>query len=540
MIIFCRLLVVHCWPDPRVSNQSKKQYWANVTLSTSRGVIEDSTGDILAHSIPSFSFFVDPKFWNPANAYKLDTCVPKPIIEKLATHLPGRFFPVLRKVGIDKAEKIMKLRLPGLYPVSEMQRLYPNKTLLAHTIGYCGIDDHGQAGLELTWDSVLYSPPETKILVKDSSGQKVDLADVAINSDESRESDIALTINDTLQYIVEAHLKEGAVENGAKWAAAVCMNPHDGTVLAMASWPSFDPNDRSSFVDERHLLNNAVGRVYEPGSTLKPVIMGLSLEKKLVDTHEYFNCTRHIKIADRIVSDPVAYGKLPLEGLIIKSSNVGMSQIGLRFDAFDTYNTLKTWGFGVKPGIELPGVEKGLLPPPDQWWGVVPANIAIGQGIGVTPIQLLTAISAIANGGHILRPYLVHKVTDYSGKLLYLGSRKEVATVLSGETASWLRQVMREVVLRGTGTIVNTPLVAIAGKTGTAQVAKKGVYQKGKWVSSFIGFWPADAPRFSMLVVIGEPSKGKYYGAQVAGPVFRAIVEDACKVGKDKIVAERE
>jgi len=493
----------------------------------------------LAHSIPSFSFFIDPKFWDPTNANKLDPFVPAHIVKRLSGHLPGRFFPVLRKTNIDKAERIKSLQLPGLYSISEKQRLYPNKALLAHTIGFCDTDDHGQAGLELTWDSVLYSPPETKILVRDSSGQKVDLAGIAVNSGEGRESDITLTINDTLQYIVEAHLREGAVLNGAEWAAAICMNPSDGAVLAMASWPSFDPNDRTSFKDARHLLNNAVGRVYEPGSTMKPIIMGLSLEKDLVNKGEHFKCTKHIKIADTVVSDPIAYGKLPLAGLIVKSSNVGMSQIGLRFNAFDTYNSLKTWGFGVKSGIELPGVEKGLLPPPDQWWGVVPANIAIGQGIGVTPLQLLTAISAIANGGHLLRPYLVDNVTDYSGALLYKGSRKEVATVLSMQTSDWLRQVMREVVVRGTGTAVNTPLAKVAGKTGTAQVAKKGIYEKGKYVSSFTGFWPFNNPRFSMLIVIGEPSKGKYYGAQVAAPVFRAIVEDICKIGKDKIVAER-
>lgn len=540
LVVFLRLLFVHCWPDPRISSQSIKQYWANISISTSRGIIFDSKGNILAHSVPSYSFFVDPKFWITTNSEKLARFVPDKVLKDLSRNLPGRFYPVLRKVGIERADMIMDLNLPGLYSVSEKQRLYPNKTLLAHILGFCDIDDHGQSGLELLWDSVLYSPPETKILVKDPSGQRVNLADIANNQRQNQNADVNLTVDSTLQYIIENRLEEGALLNGAKWAAAICMNPETGAILSMASWPFYDPNKRSTFNREDHLLNNAIGRVYEPGSTFKPIIMGLSIEKKLVSRNEHFMCAQRIRVADKVVSDPKAYGKLSLDQLIIKSSNVGMSQIGIRFDPFDTYNSLISWGFGNKPGIELPGVEKGLLPPPDQWRGVVPANIAIGQGIAVTPLQLITAISAIANGGHLLKPFIVNSVRDSSGTLVYMGSRKEVSTVLSTDTANWLKSVLREVVLQGTGTLVNTELVPIAGKTGTAQVARRGIYERGKWVSSFVGFWPYETPQFSMLIVIGEPSKGKYYGSTVAGPVFRNIVEDLYRMEKTGLILERK
>lgn len=523
-----------------MSAQSIKQYWANVSVSTSRGLILDSEGDILAHSVPSYSFFVDPKFWDPANAGKLKNLVPVDIVKDLSRNLPGRFFPVLRKTGMDKGLKIINLGLPGLYSVSEKQRLYPNRTLLAHILGFCDIDDHGQSGLELLWDPVLYSPPVTKTLIKDSSGQRVDLADIAMHPGEGGEAKISLTIDSTLQYILETRLEEGSLLNGAKWAAAICMDPVTGAILSMASWPSFNPNRRSTFSSKDNLLNNAIGRVYEPGSTFKPIIMGLSLENKLVRRNESFLCKRRIKVADKVVSDPKAYGKLSLDQLIVKSSNVGMSQIGIRFNAFDTYHSLMTWGFGKKPGIELPGAEKGLLPPPDQWRGVVPANIAIGQGIAVTPLQLITAISAIANGGHLLKPFIVNEVRDSSGTLRYRGRKREVATVISYKTAKWLRSVLRDVVLKGTGTLVNSPITPIAGKTGTAQVAEKGIYKKGKWVSSFVGFWPYEAPQFSLLIVIGEPSKGKYYGGTVAGPVFRKIVEDMYRMETIDLVMERE
>lgn len=509
-------------------------------VSTSRGIIEDSSAGILAHSIPSYTFFVDPKFWDPADAARLEGLVPVKTVKKLSRNLPGRFFPVIRKASIEKSRKIIGLGLPGLYSISEKQRLYPNKGLMSHILGFCDIDDHGQSGLELLWDSILYSPPEVKILVKDSSGQKVDLANIATDHEMESESKLKLTINSTFQYILETRLEEGALLNKAEWAAGICMDPRTGAILAMASWPSFDPNKRSSFKGKTNLLNNAIGRVYEPGSTFKPIIVGLSLEKGIVRKEEIFNCKRTIRVADKTVSDPHAYGRLPLAGLIVKSSNVGMSQIGIRFDPFDTYNSLKSWGFGVEPELELPGAEKGLLPPPEQWRGVVPANIAIGQGIAVTPLQLLSAISSIANGGHLLKPYLVSSARDRYGNIVYQGKKKESHTVLSDNTARWLRKVMRDVVIRGTGTLVNTPVVEIAGKTGTAQVAKRGIYQKGKWVSSFIGFWPYSSPRFSMLIVIGEPGGRDYYGGKVAGPVFRNVVEDLYRMEKNEIVLERK
>ena len=203
----------------------------------------------------------------------------------------------------------------------------------------------------------------------------------------------------------------------------------------------------------------------------------------------------------------------------------------MRVKPFDMYNGVREWGFGKPPGIELNGVEEGLLASPEQWRGVIPANISIGQGLAVTPLHLVTALSAIANGGSLLKPFIVSEVKDSSGKIVHRGERRLVREVLSPSVASWVLAQMRESVKQGTGKQAALPYVSIAGKTGTAQVAEKGEYRKGKWVSSFAGIWPSEKPEYVMLVVVGEPSRGKFYGGDVAAPLFRRIVEDMYQTG---------
>jgi cell division protein FtsI (penicillin-binding protein 3)/stage V sporulation protein D (sporulation-specific penicillin-binding protein) len=311
------------------------------------------------------------------------------------------------------------------------------------------------------------------------------------------------------------------------------MDPETGAIVAMASWPSFDPNVRENLTNMKRIANNSTGRTYEPGSTFKPIVLGIAMEKGSVRGSESFNCPYRIKVADGHISEASnrSYGRLSVSEILIKSSNTGMAQIGLRVKPFDMYHGVREWGFSKPLEVELNGVEDGLLATPEQWRGVVPSNISIGQGLAVTPLHLANAMAAIANGGFLLRPFIVSEVKDSTGRIIYKGERKLVREVLSPKTASWLSSIMKESVKSGTGKMARLPYVSIAGKTGTAQVAEKGEYKKGKWVSSFAGFWPEENPDYVMLVVIGEPSKGKYYGGDVAAPVFRRIVEDMFQTG---------
>lgn len=543
-IVIWRLVALQLFPDARVESQSRRQYWSRIPVSTNRGLIYDRNGNALAVSVPSSSFFIDPAFWDPKEAHRLNGILPSNTVQNISKQLSGRFVWVVRKVDEDTAGKIRALGLEGLFEVEEKKRLYPGGSLLAHVLGFCDIDDRGLAGVELMWDRELFSPPSVRVLAKESSGRMFDVTRVDNEPVEpaAKVGSVTLTIDSRIQFIIEKRLEEGVRAHGARWGSVVCMDPRTGAVLSMASWPTFDPNVRAALKDPANLMNNSIGRTYEPGSTFKPIVLGISLERGAVRPNESFNCPYRIKIADGHVTEAgnSGFGVLPLSDILAKSSNTGMAQIGMRVRAYDMYHSLREWGFGKSTGIELPGAEDGLLASPEQWRGVTPSNIAIGQGLAVTPIHLAAAIAAIANGGHLFRPYIVSQVLDSSGNLVYNESGELVRDVLSPQVAAWLKKAMIDTVLKGTGQAAAVPGVSIAAKTGTAQIAEKGKYIKGKWVASFTGFWPSEDPRYVLFVAIGEPAKGKYYGGEVAAPIFRSILEDMMQIGCTRLVEEEE
>jgi cell division protein FtsI (penicillin-binding protein 3)/stage V sporulation protein D (sporulation-specific penicillin-binding protein) len=426
----------------------------------------------------------------------------------------------------DKALRVLNTGLSGLHALKEQKRIYPNGSLLAHVLGYCDIDDLGLAGTEKFWNRELYSPPSLTMIGRDGGGNPVNLFGLPAAAGDRSEGKVQLAIDARIQHILEHYLKEGSEAWKARWAAAVCLDPRTGDVLGMASWPGFDPNRRSTFKTSR-LRNNVIGRVYEPGSTFKPIIMGMALDRKVISTRDRFYSPGFIRIADHVIQNyhRKAFGWEYPTDILVNSCNVGMSQIGMKMNVLATHGSLHQWGFGRPTGVELPGEEQGLLPAPDQWVGVVPANIAIGQGIAVTPLQLALAIGAIANGGHLLRPHLVQQAWDSGNVLVYQAKREIVRDVLSPATAEWLRSAMRDVVRKGSGKRADTPAVEMAGKTGTAQVAEKGIYAKGRFVTSFVGYWPWDVPRYLVLVSIGEPVGRDLSGGKVAAPIVRQIAE---------------
>jgi cell division protein FtsI (penicillin-binding protein 3)/stage V sporulation protein D (sporulation-specific penicillin-binding protein) len=431
----------------------------------------------------------------------------------------------------ELAEKFRTLKLRGLREEEEKKREYPNGTLLSHVLGFCDIDGNGQSGIELAWNSALYEPNSQRILFRRPGGYS--LVGEKPYKRNSGIPIITLTINIRIQHIVENYLNEVMLEHKAKWGTILCMDPKTGALLAMASWPAFNPNNRGELLNSRNVVNNAVSRTYEPGSTFKPIFMGIALENGLVRTNEVFNCPARIKIADGYISEAssVAMGKISAADILIKSSNVGMAQIGIRSDPTDMYHTLLGWGFDAVSDIELSGTEKGLLSWPGQWRGVVPANISIGQGLAMTPLQLITAMAAIVNGGELLSPYIVREAVNSLGEVVYKGSKSVIQEVLTPETCSWLRKTMLDTVLKGTGRRAGTDVTRIAVKTGTAQVAEGGKYVKGRYVSSIVGFWPYEDPRYLMLIVVGDPASGKYYGGELAAPVFKKIVESMAAWG---------
>lgn len=524
--VLFRLYSLQIAPDPRVKSQAGSQYWARLRVTAPRGYIRDRNDISLALSTPALSFFIDPTLWDTANAPLLQDMIPQSRLERIESPIEGRYFLIASKLDKETAEKMISLKLPGLFWVKETKRVYPQGNTLAHVLGYCDVDDAGLAGLELFWDWALYAPPEGRIIAKDAMGSFVDIALPGQFILAENDASVKLTIDSRLQHILERRLKEGQMLNKAQWAAAILMEPDSGRILGMASLPDFDPNDRSTFSDKESLRNNVTSRVFEPGSVFKPIIIGNVIDNGEVSKNGTITCQGKIKVSDVVIHCVKAHGTIDISRIIADSCNVGMVQSVRKADPFKTYSYLKRCGFGKISGIELPGEESGLLIPPAQWIGSVPATIAIGQGIGVTPIQLAVAISAVANGGKIMKPFLVSEVRGKNGTLEYTGEPTVIAEVFSEDTASWLRAAMRKVVLNGTGKNADVPGVSVAGKTGTAQVPGGGGYKKGAYSPSFVGFWPCENPRFILVVVIGNPESGDYLGGRVAAPIFKNIVQD--------------
>lgn len=532
-VITARVFQLCLVPDSKVVFWSQSQYWQQVLATSSRGAVADRNGVTLTLSVPRWSLFVDPVFWDTDQLSILSRYLPKNVIERLHKPLAGRFIWLTRKLPLPKGEEILSLNLKGIYGVKEMERSYPFGKYMAHLLGFVDIDEKGLAGVERQWDVFLYTPPEVRTLVRDAAGNYFEMASTL--SDKGSvfpKSKVILTIDWRLQYIVDSALQKGAEINQAEWGAAMCMDPMTGEILAMSSYPSFDPEDRGTFTDER-LRNNVIGRVYEPGSVLKPIMMGIAMDGGYVNAKSAFRCGGSIRIADHVIREVGgrAHGSQDIYKILINSCNVGMAQVGMKMPPNFTYNALKGWGFGIPTGVELPGEEEGLLPLPSQWWGVVPANISLGQGIAITPIQLAQAFSAIANGGVLIRPYVTREVFDGKGNRVYCGQRREIARVLSSSTSKSLRTALRRAVVEGTGKQADVGAAKVAGKTGTAQVAYKGQYLKDAHVATFAGFWPHESPHYVLVIVIGNPRSKGYLASLVAAPIFKSIVEEIMTSG---------
>ena len=534
-VLGCTLTARHCYPDSRVVQQSQRQYWRKVPLNSTRGIIQDVKGNALVISETLPSFAVDPSMIGSKDLEELAQVVSPDVMMRITAAIgrKSRFLWMNHKIPEREALKFKELmsKVRAVIEIEEPYRKYTNQNLMSHVLGFCNNENKGQAGIEQQWDNTLYNPPGQKIVVRRQNSQA---ASIMENEPERRAVTpvVTLTLDSRMQYVVEKHLFRTAENERAKWAVAICMNPNTGEIFAMASYPTYDPSNRKSLTMEA-LSNSAISRAYEPGSTFKPIYMAIALERNWVRKDEMFFCPAKLKVADGFIRESdarVALGNVTTAQLLIKSSNVGMAQIGVRSDRLKTYESLQAMGFGRETDIELPGVAKGILPYPENWRGITPANIAIGQGLAVTPLQLVTAMAAVVNGGRLMSPYIVKKAVNSLGETVYKGEPKVMREVMTPETALWIRQAMRRVITEGTGRRAATTITDVAGKTGTAQVAGKGGYAPGKYVASFIGFWPYEEPKYLMLIAIGEPSNGRYYGGDLAAPVFKSIVEEMAEL----------
>jgi cell division protein FtsI (penicillin-binding protein 3) len=520
-----RLIQIQVLRSPSLRAAAKSQQQTVITLDPKRGPIYDRNGRELALSVDVDSVYADPsEVANPTLAARKLASVLSVRYEDLRAKLKSgrRFAWVERKISPAQRKSVERLNLKGVYFVRESKRFYPNGSLAAHVLGYAGVDNQGLDGIEYSQDSFTRGKPGFLIALRDGRGRR------ALGQSErppTSGSSVVLSLDEVIQHLAERELERTVQEHQAKGGSVIVMRPDTGEILALANRPTFDPNAYSDYpLDARQ--NRAIGALYEPGSTFKIVTAGAALEEKKVTPGTVIYCEHGaIKIGRfTIKEDRLPFDYLSVEEIVEKSSNVGSIKLATMMSGPVFYRHITDFGFGSATGIDLPGEARGILRSPEQWSGLSHASLAIGQEVGVTPLQSVSAMAAVANSGILRRPWIVAGLMGADGSLSRpTRSADPGRRVLSTDTAAALTAILEKVVTDGTGKAAILAGYRVAGKTGTAQkIDESGRYSRGKYVASFAGFVPSRSPALAMIVVIDEPHGG-FHGGEIAAPTFARI-----------------
>lgn len=525
---------------------AEKQHQKIVALTPARGAIYDRNNAPLAVSIEMDSCYAEPR--NIENIAETATRL-APFLgmsrEAVENKLNAsrNFAWLQRRMSPDLVLKIKALDIDGIGFVKETKRFYPNGEVAGHVIGFTGLDPDGLEGIELKYNNTILGSTGYLVTERDALGRDVAQKGIVVTK-ASKGQNVTLTLDKNIQYITEKELAKAVTECGAKGGMALVMEPQTGRVLAMANYPSFNPNSYFHY-SPSVLRNKTIVDSFEPGSTFKVFLISAALEEKAVTPNDAFNCENgSYAIGGRVIHDTHKYGRLTVADILKYSSNIGAAKIGGRLGQERLYSHLKDFGFGARTGIDLPGEAYGYLRDGSQWFGVELATISFGQGVSATALQLAAAISAVANGGQLMKPYLVETISDENGVELERTSPQVQRRVISPETAATMARLMEGVTTEG-GTGMNAAVEGyrVAGKTGTAQKVDPVTrgYSTDKRTASFVGFVPAGNPRLTILVVVDEP-KTSPYGGVVAAPAFSAIAQQTLcylKVPPDKEIKTR-
>jgi cell division protein FtsI/penicillin-binding protein 2 len=503
------------------ASMASRQHRETIEIPAGRGTIYDRTGEPLAIGEQATTVYADPR----------NVTAPMKAAVKVATTLgldPDELYPSLRDrskrfVFVDrkadpvKAAALQKLGVAGIGFYPEERRTYPQGRVASHLLGFAGTDNKGLDGLERSLDRALAGKPGSEVVVRDPAGQAID---VVTSRKERPGRNVVLTLDHQIQANAEQILANAVARWRAKGATAIVMDPRTGAILAMANAPTFDANHFTTApVESRR--NRAVTDLYEPGSTFKIVTVAAALEDNVVAPDTSFWLQPTIRVADRVIGEAHTRGaeRLTVRQILAESSNIGTITIAQKLGGSELANWIDRFGFGQETGSELPGESPGIVLPYDRWSGSTIGTVPIGQGIAVTPLQMVSAYAAIGNGG-VMPP--VHVVAKIGGKKVRHGTGRRV---VSRHTADRMTAMFRDVVVEGTGTEAAIPGYTVAGKTGTANKPENGVYVQ-KYVASFVGLVPARKPRLAILVMVDEP-RGQIWGGVVAAPVFRDIARFA-------------
>jgi cell division protein FtsI/penicillin-binding protein 2 len=506
----------------KLASEAVMQQTETVTVPGLRGDLLDRHGNKLAASEDAATIYATPyQVKNPPQAAaKLAPILGEKKAEVLeALTAEGGFSYVAKKVNLGIAAKVEALELEGIGELPDSRRVYPQGEMAGQVIGVVGSENEGRTGLEMGEESVLGGTNGERRIVNDALGEPIRLETVKEAEDGE---DVELTLDPVIQRETERVLAGVGETYSPTGATAIVVDPRTSQVLAMANWPPVNPEDLSK-VSNEDLLNKATGFNYEPGSTFKAFTVAAALEEKLVTPASEFVLPPTIQVADRTIKDAEERGTetMSVATILARSSNVGAVTIGLKVGAEKFSRWIDRFGFGHPTGIQFPNEEQGIVPGLDEYSGSTMGNLPMGQGLAVTPIQMVAGYTAIADGGILRPPQLIKKVGEEAVH------EPKGRRVISAQTAAQIREMLEGVLAPGgTASEVSVPGYTLAGKTGTAQVAENGGYSKTKYIASFIGFAPAQNPQLLAAVIVDEP-QGEIYGGSVAAPAFGKIAEFA-------------
>ena len=537
LAIEARLVVLQVVQHEELSLRAERQQSETQKTPGKRGEIYDRKGRLLAYSVDADTIYAVPtEVADPSTAAALlcaafDECTRKDrdqLQERLSRKRRSggltSFQYVKRRATPIEAKRIAALELKGIGFMKESKRFYPNRELAAHLLGYVGTDNAGLHGLEATFDKTVRGREGTMLVQTDARGHAFSRLDRPPTTGGSLE----LTIDQQLQYIVERELKAGVEAARADGGTAVAMDPHTGEILAMASWPTFNPNQYAGTSDSA-LRNRAVQDLYEPGSTFKLVTASAAIEEKVVTPGEIIDVSAGlIRFGSRVINDMYRYGPLSFTDVIVKSSNVGAIKVGLRVGPERMGLYIRRFGFGQPSSPDFPSENPGIVWNPSKLNDSALASVSMGYQVGVTPLQVAAAASVIANGGTLYEPHVVRATVK--GGVRTEVSKKVVRRAILPETAATLTSIMESVVTDGTGKRAALANFSVAGKSGTANKLVNGRYSEAQQNVSFVGFVPSRNPVMTLIVMVDSPRVGGDTGGVIAAPIFHRIADASLRM----------
>ena len=529
-LVLGRLVHLQVLQAAELSVKADRQHQKSVTVEGSRGAIYDRQGKVLAMNMEVPSVFgVPASLENPSGVARDLARVLRVRADEIEKKLrqERNFVWIARKVDPEQGRRLERLSLEGIGTVMEGRRFYPKGPLLSHVLGFAGMDGQGLEGVERRYDPYLRGEKRNIVLQRDALGRTVFPKGLTEQGPSSGHN-LTLTIDEVIQYIAEKELDDAVTAAQAKGGVVIVMEPKTGAVLAMAMTPRFDPNAVRGLVPDRR-RNRVVTDAYEPGSTMKIFLAAAALEERAMKPASMIYAENgQMAVAGTVIHDHDKSKWITFAQAIQRSSNVAAAKTAMVLGEERLFRYLKAFGFGERTEIDLPGEVAGLVKEPREWGRRTLASIAMGQEIGVTALQLATAVSAVANGGWLMRPYVVSEVRDGSGQLMAQVTPQVRRRPITAETAQTLGTILEGVITAGTGSKAAVAGYRVAGKTGTAQKIdpETGAYSSALSVASFVGYAPAEDPRLTIVAIIDEPH-GDAWGGVVAAPVFRRIAEQA-------------